>query len=69
MAVRLTARKGGVSSMKTQFLASLVLLGSCVSSFATPFVYSFSGHVYKIFYDGAGIVAEQGVSTGDPVAF
>jgi hypothetical protein len=38
-------------------------------SFAGPLVYSFFGQVSQTPYDGAGIVAEHGISVGDPVAF
>lgn len=53
--------------MKTYSICFGILIQACLG-FSQPALYTFSGNVGSLFYDGGGILAAQNVSVGDPVA-
>ena len=52
--------------MKKYFLSLCVFFQASLG-FAQGSLYSFSGNVSNLFYDGGGILASQNVAVGDPV--
>lgn len=56
------------SSVMKYHTLSILLLLQATLGFSQGTLYSFSGSVSSLFFDGAGILAAQNVAVGDPVA-
>ena len=56
-----------VSPMKTHILCIYLFSHACLS-FGQGLLYSFSGNISSLYYDGGGILAAQNVAVGDPLS-